>query len=394
MAKSRAKKKGQQPFPRVLLLILFFMAVISVVGLDYINWTSGKTSFLFAAQEAAQDKAPQEEAAGPPVLAEIVLKQIDSLSVPVLQKSQFWGTDGIFHLKVDMTEKGCRPLKTALEEEFAAFGAVIEKRRADEEEKKIHYLWLVTNGGGERMSLLLSCSKTTPPPEKISEPVPGRGKMAIILDDMGYNLQAINDIVRLNQKVTISILPNTPHCVETAEIAREKGLEILLHLPMESDNAGSVQNKVPGIILSSMKKRRIVQVFADDLKQVPYAKGVNNHMGSKITRDREIMAMILEQVKKNRLFFVDSLTTGDSLAYETAKSMGIPAAERHVFLDGILTEEYITVQMEELFHKARRMGGAIGICHPSDVTFKFLSEKLPEIGKYGLELVFVSALVK
>lgn len=370
------------------------MAVISAVGLDYLNWTSGKSSALFKTREPPAVEPPQDKESGTPVLAEIVLKQIRSLGIPASQKSQFWDFDGIFHLKFDIPEKSYESLRTVLEAEFATFQAVIEQRNAQEDDEKKHYLWMVADSAGGRMSLLVSCPKVVPPPEDIPGPKPKIGRVAVILDDMGYSLQAINDISRMNQKITVSILPNTPHAVETAEIAREKGLEVLLHLPLESDNSGSAQNKVRGIILSSMKKRRIIEVFADDLAQVPYAKGVNNHMGSRITRDRNIIKTILEQVKKNNLFFVDSLTTGASLAYDMARSMGIPAAERHVFLDGVLTEEYIAVQMEELFHKAKRMGGAIGICHPSDVTLKVLAEKLPDIKKYGLELVFASAIVQ
>ena len=395
MAKSHARRKGQkQQFPQILILILFLMAVISVLGLDYIKWTSGKDSFLFKSRETQAKEPPQEKEPGTPVLAEIVLKQIRSLNITASRNSQFWDSDGIFHLKFDISEKSYKSLKNALEAEFATFQAVIELRSAQDDDEKKHYLWKVADGGGGRMSLLISCPKEMPPQEDIPATISQNGKVAIILDDMGYSLEAINQVVRMNQKITVSILPNTPRAVETAEIAREKGLEVLLHLPMESDNSGSAQNNVQGIVLSSMGKRRIIQIFSEDLSQVPYARGVNNHMGSKITKDKDIMKIILEQVKKNNLFFVDSMTTGASLAYDLALSMGIPAAKRHVFLDGVLTEEYIAIQMEELFHKAKRLGGAIGICHPTEVTLKVLADKLPEMEKYGLELVFASALLQ
>lgn len=394
MAKSRARKKAPQPFPQILTLILFFMALISVAGLDYINWTSGKNSFLFRAENSLEAIPRDMEKPATPVLAEIVLKQLQTRKVPIKSKSQFWDTEGIFHLKLDISEKGYESLKTALETDFSSFQAVIEKRNAYEEEKSKHHLWLLSDREGGRMSLLISCPKETKQEKKTPDLKPVRGRLAIIVDDMGYSLQAINDIIRMKQNITISILPNTPYAVETAELAREKSLEVLLHLPMESEASDSVQNKVPGIVLSSMNTSRIAEVFNADLAQVPYATGVNNHMGSKITRDKAIMKTILEQVKKNKLFFVDSLTTGASLAYDMARSMGIPSAKRHVFLDGVLTEEYISLQMEELFRKAKRQGEAIGICHPSDITLKVLADKLPEIKKHGMELVFASALVR
>jgi polysaccharide deacetylase 2 family uncharacterized protein YibQ len=393
MAKSRAHKKAPQPFPQILTFILFLMALISVAGLDYVNWISGKSSFLFKTEKTLEAIPPEVEKPETYVLAEIVLKQTQSQGIPLENKSQFYDTDGTFHLKLDIPEKSYESLKPLLEAEFAAFQAIIEKQTAFEEKDTRHHLWNLSDRKGGRMSLLISCPKEVVPEEKPLEVKKAKGRVAIIIDDMGYSLQAIKEIIRMNQNITISILPDTLHATETAELAREKGLEVLLHLPMESDSSDSVQNKVPGIVLSSMNTPRIIEVFNTDLAQIPYASGVNNHMGSKITRDKAIMETILNQVKRNNLFFVDSLTTGASLAYDMARSMGIPTAKRHVFLDGVLTEEYISHQMKELILKAKKLGEAIGICHPSEITFKVLAEKLPEIRKNGLELVFVSALV-
>lgn len=393
MEKSRVRGKDHPPFPQILILILFLIALLCVVGLDYINWTAGNSSVLFRKPApAALEEFPDEP--GAPVLAEIVLKQLRTLDVPTYQKSQFWDDNGVFHLKVDIPEKDYLSLKNALEAEFATFRASIENRSRQEDSEKKHHLWHVTDRSGINLSLLVSCPKAPPPLERRPAADSPGGRVAVIVDDMGYSLTAMSDLCKMNQRLTISVLPNTPHAQDTARIANENGMEVLLHLPMESDDSDSAQNRVKGIVLSSMKKQQIIDIFANDLAQVPYARGVNNHMGSRITRNGQIMKTVLDQVKKNNLFFVDSVTTGETLAYDMAKSMDIPTARRQVFLDGILTEEYISAQMEELFEKAKIMGSAIGICHPSEVAFKVLSDKLPEIKKRGMRLVFASEIAQ
>jgi polysaccharide deacetylase 2 family uncharacterized protein YibQ len=149
-----------------------------------------------------------------------------------------------------------------------------------------------------------------------------------------------------------------------------------------------------GIVLARMTPEEILSTLEDDLDQIPYIKGVNNHMGSKITKNRRIMRVILERLKKENLYFIDSLTTGDSVAYSLAKRIGIPAAEREVFLDGELDEEYIARKLEELFRHAKKNGIAVGICHPNDLTIQTIKKTLPKMQKYQCEAVPASRVVQ
>ncbi|MDH5468180.1 MAG: divergent polysaccharide deacetylase family protein, partial [Candidatus Aminicenantes bacterium] len=131
-----------------------------------------------------------------------------------------------------------------------------------------------------------------------------------------------------------------------------------------------------------------------DLEQVPYIKGVNNHMGSKITANRPLMNIILQRLMDRDLFFVDSRTSGRSVAYRVAQSLGIPSTFRNVFLDGSSQEEYIQKKLIELFRHAQKKGKAVGIGHPFKETLKVLKENLDRVNEFDLELVLVSQIVE
>ena len=129
------------------------------------------------------------------------------------------------------------------------------------------------------------------------------------------------------------------------------------------------------------------------LAQIPYIKGMNNHMGSKITSDTAFMNIILEEIQGKDIYFVDSRTTANTIAFEMARQMGIPSASRNVFLDGEVNEEYIKKQLHSLFRLASKNGQAIGICHPSNETIKVLRENFHLAEQYNLQPVFASQVV-
>ncbi len=216
--------------------------------------------------------------------------------------------------------------------------------------------------------------------------------MAIIIDDMGYSLKAIEDACAIDRPLTISILPFTPIARETARIAHQNNLEVLLHLPLESISSNK-GNDIEGIILSRMSEEEIIRIMETNLEQVPFISGVNNHMGSKITANKILMPIILEQLRGRALFFIDSRTSGRSIAYDVAISMGIPAGFRHIFLDVQSDEDYIKRKLIELFRLAQKRGVAVGICHPTEVTLRVLKENFHLVDKFNLQPVFASDIV-
>jgi len=259
-------------------------------------------------------------------------------------------------------------------------------------------------------------SKVQPPPERVVKPegAPAeakakpetraetgrpsarkapRGEVALIIDDMGYSLEALDDIIRLGEPITISILPYGPETQETARLAHANNLEVLLHLPLESLNDHEADADTPGMILSNMSPEEIAQSFEASLARVPFAAGVNNHMGSKFTADGALMRTLLAPVKEKGLFFVDSRTSSQSVAYAEAIRMGVPAAERNVFLDADADRSLIRSRLIELFKLAQKKGRAVGICHPFPETLAMLQADFRLFESYGLEVVPVSRLV-
>jgi polysaccharide deacetylase 2 family uncharacterized protein YibQ len=169
-------------------------------------------------------------------------------------------------------------------------------------------------------------------------------------------------------------------------------MEIMLHLPMEPEEYPQV-NPGPGALLTSMPPDELIRQLTDDIRSVPGARGVNNHMGSKMTAVSSQMYQILSILKKEGLYFIDSRTTVNTLCKPSARLLQVPFAERDVFLDHVTTADFVRNQVIELIEKAEQEGSAIGIGHPHEVTIQVLDEMLPELKK-RVRLVPASRLVE
>jgi polysaccharide deacetylase 2 family uncharacterized protein YibQ len=220
----------------------------------------------------------------------------------------------------------------------------------------------------------------------------GRARVAIIFDDAGYSLRAAREVMALGRPVTISILPSLPYSTQIAEEAAAHGVQVILHLPLEPDNAALPVG--PGGVTVDMSDRSIRSTVAADLATVPTAVGANNHMGSRGTSDPRVMRDVIGVMKARRLFFVDSLTSPHSVAARVAREMGVPTGTRAVFLDNQDEEGYVRAQLQELIGIAQARGRAIAIGHVGKVTARVLREMLPEFDEAGIQLVFVSQLVQ
>ena len=216
-------------------------------------------------------------------------------------------------------------------------------------------------------------------------------KVAIIIDDLGYARKMASHFIRLDLPLSFSIFPLAPNTKAIVEEANKMGRELMLHLPMEPINYPSL-NPGPGVLLTRMDEKEIRRNLDNFLKRIPGVRGVNNHMGSKFTARRDKMAIVLSEIKKRNLFYIDSRTSRETVAFELAKEMGVPVASRNVFLDNDLSPTAITFQMQRLLGMARHSGAAIGIGHPNLATLKLLKNYLPKL-KTEVEVVPVSELV-
>lgn len=217
-----------------------------------------------------------------------------------------------------------------------------------------------------------------PPPIVPTGPVSNGVFVAIIIDDIGYDRKMAEGFLALDVPLTLSLLPQGPFNHHIIDRARKKGVEIMLHLPMEPNTYPNV-NPGPGALLTSMSPDELIAQLNANLDGIPHVKGVNNHMGSKLTASSEQMGRIFSILKKRGLFFVDSRTTADSHCRPSAELLNLPFAERDVFVDHVQTPDFVRKQFRVLIRRAQRQGYAIGIGHPHPVTLKVLSEMLPEL---------------
>ena len=237
-------------------------------------------------------------------------------------------------------------------------------------------------------------SKEIPPVKKpVKSPTPEKQLplVAIIIDDLGYDKKIAKKLSNLNAMLTFSILPGSPFQKSIARLARDKGFGIMLHLPMEPVEYPDV-NPGPGTLLTSMTPDQLTRQLEKNLDAVPFIKGVNNHMGSKMTAESSQMYQIFSILKKRGLYFVDSRTTAETLCKPSARLFQIPFAQRDVFLDHLVKVEFIRKQLKELVQIAQRNGYAVGIGHPHSLTYQVLHEMLPDLQK-KIRLVPASEIV-
>jgi polysaccharide deacetylase 2 family uncharacterized protein YibQ len=204
-------------------------------------------------------------------------------------------------------------------------------------------------------------------------------RVAILIDDMGYDLSLDDAFMRLEAPLSFAFLPSAPYTDCLATKASKMGRDVLVHLPLEP--ASGDVDPGPGVLCLTMDFEHMLQILRKDLDSVPGATGVNNHMGSKFTGDRKAMELLLGEIKRRGMFFVDSRTSQKSLGYDTARSMGIPAMERTVFLDHSLEPSAISAQIHRLVEISRVKGHALAIGHPQAHTLEVLYEELPRIQK-------------
>jgi uncharacterized protein len=216
-------------------------------------------------------------------------------------------------------------------------------------------------------------------------------RLAIIVDDMGYDQAAAHSVLGLPFRVTVSVIPHLPFSTEVAEEAFRRGDQVILHLPMQSIPSAAQQEKIE--LRVGMDAQEVQSTLAGMLETVPHAVGVNNHEGSLATANLPLMRELMPDLRERGLFFIDSRTTAATVAYDTAERAGVHAASRRVFLDDKITVGAIRAQLELAARIAQHSGSAIAIGHPHPATIEALSEAVPDLEKRGIRLVFASDLV-
>lgn len=221
------------------------------------------------------------------------------------------------------------------------------------------------------------------------------GRIAIVIDDFGYsNSSLVQDFLNLPQKINYAIIPGLTYSAEIARAVSEKNRDVLVHLPMEPKNGKFDKDDYDYSLLVDMDAKQIRERVQSAIRSLPQAVGLNNHMGSMATEDADLLAILMEELKKSGLFFLDSRTSANSQAFAWAKKMKVPCTLNNVFLDKIPEEPFIRGQLTLLGEMASRTGTAVGIGHPDKLTLKVLQAELPKLEKRGFQFVSVSQIVE
>ncbi len=224
-----------------------------------------------------------------------------------------------------------------------------------------------------------------------ARPLPIKGKIAIVLDDWGYNLNNLNSLRQIKYPLTVSILPNLPYSSLVAQEAQKSGYEAILHLPMEPVEKYRLEKNT---ILTSMDETTIKDILDKDLDSLKGVRGVSNHMGSKATDDLRTMSIVFGELKKRGLYFLDSFVSHESVCLDLAHRTHLKVARRDIFIDNKLEPDYIKAQIYKVKNRARIYGQVIAIGHDRKTTIEVLKEVMPQLEKEGYKFVFVSELVK
>lgn len=214
-------------------------------------------------------------------------------------------------------------------------------------------------------------------------------KVAIIIDDIGYRATD-SGVFGLPGNITLSVLPHTPYGKSLAEKARLSNLEVMLHIPMEAENGKFLG---PGGLTKDMTKHAIQKNLSAAFDEIPFAVGINNHMGSLLTQMESPMTWVMEYLKKRDVIFIDSVTSNQSKAESIAKKYGVPSLHRHIFLDNNLDHKYIAKQFASLIKTAKKNKIAVAIAHPHPKTIASLKRLIPLLTEQNISLVSASELL-
>ncbi|WGE51737.1 divergent polysaccharide deacetylase family protein [Actinobacillus equuli subsp. haemolyticus] len=219
-------------------------------------------------------------------------------------------------------------------------------------------------------------------------PLAYAGKLAIVIDDIGYRVKEDNAIYALPKEVSVAIIPVAPYATARAKKAYEQKRDVLIHLPMQPKN--KQQPIESGALMIGASEAKVAQLIQAARNQVPYAIGLNNHMGSGATADRTTMSHLMKVIAQQQLFFLDS-KTGPSVAAKVAREYGVKALERNLFLDDSDALSDVQRQFNAAIEYARKHGSAILIGHPRKNSVAVLEQGIANLPQ-DIQLVSMGSL--
>ncbi len=220
------------------------------------------------------------------------------------------------------------------------------------------------------------------------------GNIAVVLGNFGRVSRPgglAERFFAIRQRLTLSVLPDDS-AAEIALLARRNGHEVLLHLPMERrDRAAGPKKDSLAAEDAEAIRERVLRALA----RVPNAMGVNAHLGPRSGADFPVMRETLKLLKKRGLLFLDSRSAEESLDAAMASALGVPVAQRDLFIDAEGDSvRAIERKLWQLAEIAWKQGQAIGIGQDREATLLALQSTLPQLESRGFRVVPVSQLAQ
>ncbi|MGM0370005.1 MAG: divergent polysaccharide deacetylase family protein [Bacillota bacterium] len=225
----------------------------------------------------------------------------------------------------------------------------------------------------------------------LSQPQP-KAKLAIVIDDFGFDRQGTAEILSIDRPLTGAVLPFRPHSAKDAKLASEAGLEVVLHQPLEPMNPDTDPGE--GAIDTTMESQEIKETLLKNLDSLDNVSGVNHHMGSKASTDKQVMNSIISLLKDRDLFYVDSSTSHESVGVQIAREQNLPTFENYLFIDNVDHQQDVEEMIMNLAKIALEKEELLIIGHVKENTADAIKESIPKLEEMGIKLVYASQLVK
>jgi polysaccharide deacetylase 2 family uncharacterized protein YibQ len=387
-SKTRTKSGKTKPSktPRLMIAALVILAVTGIVAVKYFQTSEGRAQLLDAGFHGYYAQVQMDIGDG--------LRRslaVFGLRGRVDERAEIEHAGGktvrILEWRIVCDESfNYVQINVALTKAVRENGGIV--RHSEETDGGDKFLFTVGTHRYDTHRLVFSRSA----PAVSRKPDKSRPKLALVIDDFGYSRNGlVKDMLALDLPLTIAVLPSLPYSTYALERAQEKGKCTILHLPMEPDEnqGGDIE-----MVTTDMQPREIEQLVERYIRSLPGIEGVNNHQGSRATCDRRVMDIVLTTIKSHGLFFLDSLTSAESVAYNVAREMGVPTARNDLFIDAD-TEDAAIVErrIRQLVTTARKRGTAVGIGHPRRWTLEALKNSEMFLKEADVELVFLNDLV-
>ncbi len=382
---------------------LLFSALVIALLLEYLDFRSGRQSFIFEKIFRLDQTA----------VADINQKLILLLEKNQYTYSFFKDESDLFHYRLEIKKENFADFFRQLNRFFSDYKYRLQIKEKEQLKDEELLLLEVYAGSQKRFILLLHLkimrfkeSKPESGPERkekkespVVKPLPkslpqpgGVPRVAILIDDLGYSPLVTATLKELQIPLSVAIIPTTTYSRQEAENANKYGFEILIHLPMQAKNGNGYDSRLQ-FIKSGLSQNEIENIISATLREIPYARGVNNHTGSLATASKELMQKTLAAIKRHKLFFIDSRTSAESVAFSVAREMGVRSYRRDIFLDGNPTYTNVVQAMTRLVNVALQNGKALAIGHPFQTTIDALKDVIP-LYKDRVRFVFVSNLLE